>query len=72
MLPRLKDIQEAHNRIRGFIHRTPVLSSALINEKLGAEIFFKCENFQKTGAFKFRGATNSILSLSEEEAAKGV
>lgn len=72
MLPRLKDIQEAHNRIRGFIHRTPVLSSALINEKLGAEIFFKCENFQKAGAFKFRGAINSILSLSEEEAAKGV
>lgn len=72
MLPVYKDILEAHERIRGLIHRTPVLSSKLINEKLGAEIYFKCENFQKAGAFKFRGACNSILSLSEAELYKGV
>ena len=72
MLPELKDIRDAHERIRGFIHRTPVMSSQQINELLGAEIYFKCENFQKAGAFKFRGATNALLCLSKEEASNGV
>lgn len=72
MLPDLRDIQKAHDRIRSFIHRTPVLSSRQINELLETEIYFKCENFQKAGAFKFRGAMNSLLCLTKEEAANGV
>ncbi len=63
---------ETHNRIRPYIHRTPVLTSQLINEKAGCSLFFKCENFQKMGAFKMRGAANAILSLSEEERHRGV
>jgi threonine dehydratase len=65
-------IQQAHARIRGHVHRTPVLTSARLNELAGAEIFFKCENFQKTGAFKARGAVNAVLLLSEAEASRGV
>jgi threonine dehydratase len=65
-------ICEAHERIRGRIHRTPVLTSATFNAMSGAELYFKCENFQKTGSFKIRGASNAILSLSEELAARGV
>jgi threonine dehydratase len=72
LLPSFSDIQTAHNRIRPFIHRTPVLTSKSINQIVGAELFFKCENFQKVGAFKFRGACNSVLALSDEEAKKGV
>ncbi len=63
---------ETHNRIKPFIHKTPVLTSELLNEISGANLFFKCENFQKMGAFKMRGATNAILSLSEEERKRGV
>lgn len=63
---------ECHLRITPYIHRTPVLSSRLINELMGAEVFFKCENFQRGGAYKMRGATNAILQLSEEERSKGV
>ena len=59
-------------RITPYIHRTPVLSSRLINELMGAEVFFKCENFQRGGAYKMRGATNAILQLSKEERSKGV
>jgi threonine dehydratase len=65
-------ITEAHERIRSRIHRTPVLTSATFNAISGGELFFKCENFQKTGSFKIRGASNAILSLSEEQAARGV
>ncbi|MBW8334071.1 MAG: pyridoxal-phosphate dependent enzyme [Prolixibacteraceae bacterium] len=72
ILPSFSDIQTAHDRIRPFIHRTPVLTSQSINQIVGAELFFKCENFQKVGAFKFRGACNSVLALSDEEAEKGV
>ncbi|MDP3432862.1 MAG: pyridoxal-phosphate dependent enzyme [Bacteroidota bacterium] len=72
ILPSFSDIQTAHDRIRPFIHRTPVLTSKSINQIVGAELFFKCENFQKVGAFKFRGACNSVLALSDEEAKKGV
>lgn len=61
-----------HSRIIPHIHRTPVLSSRLINELVGAEVFFKCENFQRGGAYKMRGATNAILQLTEEQRSKGV
>lgn len=71
-LPTFPDIENAHDRIRPYIHRTPVLSSKSINEIVGAELFFKCENLQKVGAFKFRGACNSVFSLTPEEAKNGV
>lgn len=61
-----------HSRIIPHIHRTPVLSSRLINAKVGAEVFFKCENFQRGGAYKMRGATNAILQLTDEQRSKGV
>jgi threonine dehydratase len=67
-----KKIVEAHERIRPRIHRTPVLTSESLDEMAGAELFFKCENLQKTGSFKIRGATNAIFSLTEEEARRGV
>ena len=72
MLPTLADITSAHARIRPFVHWTPVLTSQSINSILGAEFYFKCENFQKVGAFKFRGATNAVLSLPPGELRKGV
>jgi threonine dehydratase len=65
-------IREAHERIRSRVHRTPVMSSRAFNEAAGREVFFKCENFQRGGAFKMRGATNKILALSEGERARGV
>ena len=63
---------DCHNRIKTYIHRTPVLTSRLLNDISGAKLFFKCENFQRMGAYKMRGATNAILLLSEEERSKGV
>ncbi|MBA7574261.1 L-threo-3-hydroxyaspartate ammonia-lyase [subsurface metagenome] len=71
-LPGSNDIIEAHKRIGKYIHRTPVLTSKSINILLNSKIFFKCENFQKVGAFKFRGATNAVLQLSGYEARNGV
>jgi threonine dehydratase len=68
----LTDIREAHERIRGSIHRTPVLASETLNGLAGASLFFKCENFQKIGAFKARGATNAVFLLSETESKRGV
>ena len=65
-------ILDAHARIAPRIHRTPVLTSASLDAMAGARLFFKCENLQKTGSFKIRGASNAILSLSEEEAARGI
>jgi threonine dehydratase len=65
-------IEQAHARIAPRIHRTPVLTSASIDAIVGASVFFKCENLQKTGSFKIRGATNAIFSLSDEEAARGI
>src|SRR6202158_2421767 len=65
-------ILEAHARIAPRIHRTPVLTSASLDAMAGTRLFFKCENLQKTGSFKIRGASNAILSLSEEEAAHGI
>jgi len=67
-----QQIIEAHERIKPFIHKTPVLTSKTINNISGAEIFFKCENFQKIGAFKIRGGMNSVLSLPEEKRKKGI
>ncbi len=72
IVPTLSDIQNTHLRIKPFIHRTPVLTSRQLNKIFGCELFFKCENFQKVGAFKFRGATNAVLSLSDEEKKHGV
>jgi threonine dehydratase len=68
----LTAIREAHERIRERIHRTPVLTSATLDEQAGASLFFKCENLQKGGAFKARGAMNAVFSLSAAEAARGV
>jgi threonine dehydratase len=71
-LPTYDDVVAAHERIAPYIHRTPVLTSTYLNELTGAELFFKCENFQKAGAFKVRGASNAVFGLSDEQAAKGV
>ena len=65
-------IKEAAARIAGHIHRTPVITSRSFNQRAGREVFFKCENLQRAGAFKIRGATNKILSLSDEEKRRGV
>lgn len=71
-VPTLADIIEVHQRIKPFIHQTPVLSSQSLNELAGCEIYFKCENFQKIGAFKARGGVNAVLNLSQEEQQKGI
>lgn len=70
--PDLDRIREAYERISPRIHRTPVLACASLSEMAGAQLFFKCENLQRSGSFKIRGATNAIASLSEEEARRGV
>jgi threonine dehydratase len=67
-----EDIAAAHERIKPHAVRTPVLSSAAVNERTGAQVFFKCENLQNMGAFKFRGAYNALSQLSEEEKRRGV
>lgn len=66
------DVVAAHDRIRPHVHRTPVLTCSTIDQLTGSSVYFKCENFQKVGAFKFRGATNAVRSLSDEAAARGV
>jgi threonine dehydratase len=71
-VPQKQDILEASLRIQKHIHRTPVFTSSNLNSIVGCEVFFKCENLQKAGAFKSRGATNAIFSLTEEEILKGV
>ena len=68
----IEQVREAAQRIAPHVHRTPVMTSATLDRELGAEIFCKCENFQKVGAFKVRGATNAVLSLSSAEAKNGV
>lgn len=68
----IEDIQQAAQRIKPYIHRTPILTNESLNQQVGAQVFLKCENFQKVGAFKFRGASNAVWSLSEEEARRGV
>ena len=67
-----QDLINTHERIKPYIHNTPVLTSKLIDEIAGANLFFKCENFQKMGAFKMRGATNAIMQLSDLQRTKGV
>ncbi|MBL4578662.1 MAG: pyridoxal-phosphate dependent enzyme [Flavobacteriales bacterium] len=71
-MPTLEDIAAAHKRIAPFVRKTPVYTSRSIDGLAGCSIYFKCENFQKIGAFKIRGATNAILSLSNQETSKGV
>jgi threonine dehydratase len=71
-IPTLADMMAAHERVKPYIHRTPVLTSTFINNLTGAELFFKCENLQKAGAFKARGASNAVFGLTDEQAAKGV
>jgi len=70
--PTLDSVREASARIAAQVHRTPVLTSRTFDALSGASLFFKCENFQRAGAFKFRGASNAVLSLIESEAARGV
>ncbi len=72
LLPEFSDILSAHELIKPYILRTPVLTSRSINFLMGCELFFKCENFQKVGAFKFRGASNAVFSLRDEAAILGV
>jgi len=72
MIPVLKDVQAAVKRIGPYVHNTPVLTSSTIDKMLNASVYFKCENFQRGGAFKIRGAINAILQLSEDEQARGV
>ena len=72
MIPSQQDVQQAFERVVPHVHQTPVLTSRLLDELSGASIFFKCENFQKMGAFKMRGAINVILQLPQADRAKGV
>ncbi|MDE0851351.1 beta-hydroxyaspartate dehydratase BhcB [Yoonia sp.] len=71
-IPTYEDMLAAHARIKPYIHQTPVLTSSYLNDLTGAQLFFKCENFQKAGAFKVRGASNAVFGLSDEEARNGV
>ena len=71
-IPTYEDVEQAHQRVAPYIHKTPVLTSTYFNDLTGAELFFKCENFQKAGAFKVRGACNAVFGLSDELASKGV
>lgn len=71
-IPTYADVITAHERIKPYIHQTPVLCSRFLNELTGAELFFKCENFQKAGAFKVRGACNAVFGLDQKTAAIGV
>jgi len=70
--PTIREIKEASERIKPFVHHTPVLTCSTLNKMCESEIFFKCENFQKVGAFKIRGATNAVFSLGNQEASQGV
>ena len=72
MSPTLDDIHAAAQRIKPYIHRTPVLTNESLNQRTGAQVYLKCENLQKVGAFKFRGACNAVFSLGDDEAAHGV
>ena len=70
--PALTDLRQAAERIRPYAHRTPVITCASLDQRVGAHVFLKCENLQKVGAFKFRGACNAVFSLTDEEASRGV
>ena len=68
----ITDVEAAQRRLAGIAHRTPVITSKTVNERTHSQVFFKCENFQRTGSFKFRGAYNALSQLSEEQKQKGV
>ncbi|GAB4570999.1 MAG: pyridoxal-phosphate dependent enzyme [Anaerolineales bacterium] len=68
----IKDIQQAAQRIKPYIHRTPVMTNESLSQQVGTQVFMKCENLQKVGAFKFRGASNAVWSLTDDEAVRGV
>ncbi len=70
--PGFPEVESATRRLEGIVHRTPVLTSRTLDRMAGARLFFKCENFQRSGSFKFRGACNAVFSLGREEAARGV
>jgi threo-3-hydroxy-L-aspartate ammonia-lyase len=72
MLPTYADVESAAERIAGLVHCTPVLTSRLVDARAGAQLFFKCENLQRAGAFKFRGACNALSRLSADESRRGV
>jgi threonine dehydratase len=72
LFPTYTDIAAATDRLSGVAHRTPVLTSRLVNQRTQAQVFFKCENFQRSGSFKFRGAYNALAQLSEEQRQRGV
>lgn len=72
VIPTYQDMLDAHERIRPHIRRTPIRTSDYLNQLSGAQLFFKCENFQEPGAFKVRGASNAVFGLSDEQAARGV
>ncbi|MCZ6850606.1 MAG: pyridoxal-phosphate dependent enzyme, partial [Planctomycetota bacterium] len=68
----LDAVREAAKCIEPYAHRTPVMTCAALDERAGRRVFFKCENFQKIGAFKFRGACNAVMNLADDVAARGV
>lgn len=70
--PTQEIIEQAHSRIEAYIHRTPILTCQTLNKIAGAELYFKCENFQKIGAFKARGGVNAVLSMPKEEQQRGI
>lgn len=72
IVPTYGDVLDASNRIKEYVNKTPVLTSRMLNDRLGAQIYFKGENFQRVGAFKFRGAMNAVSKLSDEKRSKGV
>lgn len=72
MFINLDDIKRARERIKPYAHRTPMLTCESLDQRVGARVYLKCENLQKVGAFKFRGACNAVFSLSGEEASRGV
>lgn len=72
VLPTFDDVIAAHNRIKTYVNATPIFTSTTINQQLGAELYFKCENYQKMGAFKFRGAMNALLQFNESQRKSGV
>ena len=71
-VPNFHDVEEAAARIEGMVHRTPVMTCSSLNDRVGAQVFCKCENLQKAGAFKFRGASNAVMSLPDSQARRGV
>lgn len=72
IIPTFTDVVDAHVRVQQFAHRTPIFTSESIDRIVGGKIYFKCENFQKAGSFKFRGAINAVMSLTDEAAQRGV